>query len=488
MSKTASLVDLVIAGASVYINGSFTKSDIAVDEGKIVALGKAATLPKSSRKVDASGKYVIPGLIDTHVHFRDPGFTQKEDYLTGTRAAAAGGVTLPVDMPNVEPPPNTLERFLKHRENAKKKAVVDFSHNAAGTVQGEITKIAKAGPPMGFKIFMMSDVGRSYPHMPGIGVADHGELLELFQEIRKTGIVCLVHPWDQAIWTKISNKHLASGKTDWKEYAKAVRDYDSLIFDTGISVLINLQRVTGVKLHILHMSSGRSFENIRAATERGQTITTEVNPHDVFLANSWKNIVRLGPYSIGWQIPEHQGDATWEALVNGTADVIGTDHAPHTKKEKDVGWKNMWKAPGGTPAVEWYLSMFLTEVNKGGIGFERVVQLCSENPARIFGVYPRKGAIQVGSDADLVVVDMKKERVLSADKMYTKCGWNPYAGRRVKGLPEMTFVRGRLVMQDHGNVIGKPGYGEFISPTVKPPTEEWDPSGPKAVHAPRISK
>ncbi|MGI0080444.1 MAG: amidohydrolase family protein, partial [Nitrososphaerales archaeon] len=167
-----STVDLVIRNAIVYMPYGFVRTDIAIDGGKIVGLG--SNVPKGNKTIDATGKHVIPGLIDTHSHFRDPGFTHKEDYLSGTMCAAAGGVTVAVDMPNVEPPPNTAERFLAHRENAKKKAVVDFSHNAAGTVLAEISKIAKAGPPLGFKIFMMTDVGRDYPHMPGIGVADHG--------------------------------------------------------------------------------------------------------------------------------------------------------------------------------------------------------------------------------------------------------------------------------------------------------------------------
>ncbi len=478
------MVDLRIDNGLVYVGGVFVRADIAVEDGRISAVGNSSSLPKGSRRIDATGKHVIPGLIDSHAHLRDPGFTHKEDYTTGTMAAAAGGVTLAVDMPNVEPPPNTAERFIAHRANAKKKAVTDFSHNAAGTVLGEIGKIAKAGPPMGFKIFMMSDVGRDYPHMPGIGVADHGELLELFQEIRQTGSVAIVHPWDQEIWTKISNKHLQSGKTDWKEYARAARAYDSIVFDNAISVLINLQRVTGVKLHILHMSSKRSFDNVVRARRHGQTITTEVNPHDVFLANRWERIAKLGPYSIGWEIPEQEGDATWNALLDGTADLIATDHAPHTKEEKEVGWKNMWKSPGGTTSLEWYLSLFLTEVNNGKFGLERLVQLTSENPAKIFGVYPRKGAISPGSDADLVIVDMKKERVLSGEKMYTKVGWNPYAGRRVRGLPETTLVRGTVVMQDYGEVVGKPGYGEYVAPLLTPPKGEWDPRGLTPAPAP----
>lgn len=460
-------VDLVVKSGLVYVSGQFIKADVAIDEGKVVALGGSSKVPKGSKELDATGKYVIPGLIDTHAHFRDPGMTQKEDFATGTMAAAAGGVTLAVDMPNVQPPPNTLERFLAHRENASKKAYVDFSHNPAGTVPGEITKIAKAGPPMAFKIFMISDVGRDYPHMPGIGVENHGELLKLFEEIRRTGLPVMVHPWEQDIWKMISDERVAAGKTDFREYAKAGRAYDSILYDNAISTLINLQRVTGVRLHILHMSSKRSFDNITAARAQGQSITTEVNPAAVFLANSWKTIERLGPYSLGTWIPEEEGESTWQMLVNGTADLVATDHAPHTKEEKEIGWKNMWKAAGGRPIIEWFLPLFLTEVNMGRISLERVVQLCSENPAKIFSTHPTKGALLPGSDADLVLVDMKKEKTLSGDKMYTKCAWNPFAGRKVKGHQQLTMVRGTVVMEDYGTVVGKLGFGKYVAPTLK---------------------
>ena len=455
-------VDLIVRGGRVYTPRGLVDASVAVDEGKVVALGVESALPQGDKILEATGKLVLPGLIDTHAHFRDPGFTHKEDYTTGTQAAAAGGVTLAVDMPNVQPPPNTLERFRAHNENAQKKAVVDFGHNAAGTVQEEIPKLAQAGT-FGFKIFQMTDVGRDYPHMPGIGIDDDGVLLDLFREIAKTGRVAILHPWNQPIWERVTKMYWSQGKTDFRAYAKAVREYDSIIFTSAIGTLCQLQRVTGVKLHILHMSAQRSFDIVQQAKAEGGTVTTEVNPHDVFLANKWENIERLGPYSIGWQVPEHEGEATWRALVDGRADLIGTDHAPHTKAEKEVGWKEMWKAPGGTPAIEWYLKLFLTQVNNGRLSIERLVQLSSENPAKIFGVYPRKGAIQPGSDADLVIVDMKKAETLSDTKMYTRCGWNPYAGQQIRGAPVTTLVRGTVVMQD-GEVIGKPGYGQFVHP------------------------
>jgi dihydroorotase-like cyclic amidohydrolase len=204
---------------------------------------------------------------------------------------------------------------------------------------------------------------------------------------------------------------------------------------------------------------------ISQAKARGRPVTYEINPHDVFLYNKWENLERLGPYALGWWVPESDGEETWKALCDGRADVIATDHAPHTREEKEEGWKNMWKAPGGTPSLEWYLSLFLTEVNKNRISLERLIQLTSENPAKIFNVYPQKGAILVGSDADLVIVDMKKEGELNEEKVHTKCGWNPYSGMKIKGVPEQTIVRGNVVMEN-GEIIGKPGYGKYIPSTI----------------------
>lgn len=456
-------VDLVIKSGTICTSRGLFNAGLAIKDGKIHSIASDANLPEADEVIKAAGKIILPGVIDVHVHLRDPGYTHKEDFTTGTKAAAAGGITFVGDMPNVKPTLNTFDRFIKHKENAEGKAVVDYSHNPSGTVLGEISKIAEERP-LSFKIFQMSDIGREYPHMPGIGVDDDGQLLQLFQEIAKTGIPVQVHPWNQSIWDAVTKECWEQGKFDAQSYGRAVREHDSIIFDSAISTLLFLQEASGVKLHILHVSSKRGIDMISEAKARGRPVTYEVNPHDVFLYNKWENIERLGPYALGWWVPESDGRETWEALVDGRADIIATDHAPHTKEEKEVGWKEMWKAPGGTPALEWYLSLFLTEVNKGRMSLERLVQLTSESPAKIFQVYPQKGAIQVGSDADLVLVDMKKKGVLSDDEMYTKCGWNPYAGMRVQGAPVQTIVRGVVVMED-GEVIEKPGHGKYIQST-----------------------
>ncbi len=405
---------------------------------------------------------MIPGLIDTHTHHRDPGFTHKEDLTTATQAAAAGGVTLSIGMPNVNPPTTNVDRFKNVIEISKKKALVDFNHNPSGTVPEEIPGLAKAGC-LAFKIFMVKDTGRDYPHMPGIGLHHHGDLFRSFEAVAKTGLPLMIHPHDQDLMDMIEQRYWQRGDRSPQAYAKAYREFDGIIWDTAIATILRFQKATGVKLHILHMSTPGALEMVRRAKGEGRSVTCEVNPWALFLGNSWENIEKLGPYCLGFWVPEEHAEALWEGIRDGTIDVVGTDHAPHTKEEKEIGWKDMWNSPGGEPQIQDYLRLFLTEVNQGRLTLDRLVRLTSYRPAHVFGLYPRKGVIQIGSDADLVIVDMKKEETIQNETTLTKVGWTPYHGRKVKGAPVTTIVRGKVVMEN-GNVVGKPGDGQFIPP------------------------
>jgi dihydroorotase len=192
-------------------------------------------------------------------------------------------------------------------------------------------------------------------------------------------------------------------------------------------------------------------------------VTAELNPVAVFLCNEWENVERLGPYALStWTGPDAT-EPLWEAILDGTIDVIGTDHAPHTREEKEIGWTDMWKAAGGVPQIQHALSLFLTEVNRGRLSMERLAELMATTPARVFGLYPRKGAIIPGADADLAVVDLNRRAVISNDDVLSKCGWTPFDGREVHGLPVHTLVRGQFVMRD-GTVVGRPGAGRQAMP------------------------
>jgi dihydroorotase len=454
-------VDLIVRGGEVWSPGGFVQADIAVNQGKVVALGRPPFFPEADRVIDAAGKVIIPGLVDTHTHHRDPGFTHKEDLTTATQAAAAGGVTLSVGMPNVNPPTTSVELYRDLIEMSKKKALVDFNHNPSGTVPDQIPRLAEAGC-LAFKIFMVKDTGRDYPHMPGIGLHNHGDLFRCFEEVANTGLPLMVHPHDQDLMDEIEQRYWKRGDRSPQAYAKAYRDFDGIIWDTAIATLIRFQKAAGTRLHILHMTTPGGLEMAKRAKEEGRAVTVEVNPWALFLG-SWANVEKLGPYCLGFWVPEAHVEALWRGIEDGTVDVIGTDHAPHTKEEKDIGWKDMWKSPGGEPQIQDYLKLFLTAVNEGKLTLDKVVRITSYNPARIFGVYPRKGLIQPGSDADIVIVDMKRVETISNETTYTRVGWTPYHGRQVKGVPVATLVRGKIVMEN-GKVVGKPGDGEFITP------------------------
>ena len=464
--STAS-VDLLVRSRRILTTDGWLDGAIAVSGEQVAALHPASSeLPDARRILDLDDKIVIPGLVDTHIHLRDPGFTHKEDFESGTRAAAAGGVTTVHDMPNVEPPTNTVERLKAHLENAARKSLVDFGHNAAGTIPENIVGLAEAGATA-FKVFMMADIGRDYPHMPGIAVDDHATLLRICEEVAKTGRPLFIHPHDQSLYDLYVHRAWERWGRDYRSYARAWRDGDGVVLDSGIATMLRLQKATGVRLHILHMSTIDGFSMVRAAKAEGRDVTAEANPFSLFLTNTWEAVERLGPFCLGIWIPDHHAAATWKEVVDGTVDVVGTDHAPHTKEEKEVGWTDMYKAPGGMPMVQNYLSLFLTEVNAGRISLERVVDLCATRPAQLVGLYPKKGAIAPGSDADFVVLDMDRRETITAARSYYKCGWTPLEGREVHGLPVMTILRGRIIMED-GEVTAEPGSGRHQLPLTTP--------------------
>jgi dihydroorotase (multifunctional complex type) len=459
--------DLTIRSRRIHTPDGWRDGLIVVVGGRIAEIrsdGEGGTEVQADRHVDATDRVVIPGLIDTHAHMRDPGFTDKEDWTTGSQAAAAGGVTTALDMPNVLPPTTDAAKLTAHLANAKAKSVVDFGHNAAATVPENIAALADAGATA-FKIFMMSDVGRSYPHMPGIAVDDHATLFRVCEEVAKTGRPLFVHPWDQSLYQLFVERAWATTGRDFRSYARAGRSAEGIVLDSGIATMILLQRATGVRLHILHVMTAGGVDQIRAAKAAGQAVTGEINPASLYVTNTWESVERLGPYALGMWVPDAHAEAIRQATIDGTIDVVGTDHAPHTREEKEIGWTDMFASPGGSPMLQHYLSLLLDDVNKGRLELDRVVELCSTAPARLVNLYPRKGAIAPGSDADLVIVDMEREMVIRAAESYHKCGWSNLEGRTVTGVPVMTILRGRVIAED-GVVLVEPGTGEPVTAPV----------------------
>lgn len=458
---------VLLRGGSVVTPGGILDADVLIQGEKIAALSTSESTTSAEEVVDVSGLTILPGGVDTHSHLREPGYGEKEDITAGTRAAAAGGYTTVVGMPNVQPPTTTVADYKAALELYASKAIVDFNHNPTATNLREVQGLADAGA-LGFKVFMITDRGTDYPHMPGLGTHDHGRLLEIAEAVAKTGLPLMVHPHDQALADLINQRFWDRGQVDFRGWARArVLPYDGLIWNSATALMLQIQRATGVHLHVLHINNRGAIDLIREAKRRGQRVTAEMNPQAVTLYNDWRRIEQLGPYACGYWVGDDATDHLWSALIDGTIDVLGTDHAPHTKAEKEIGWTDGWQSPSGVPALQETLSLFLTEVNAGRITIERFVELFSSGPAKIFGLYPRKGAIQVRSYADLAAVDLSMKDTIRTQDMHTKCGWTSYDGRVVQGVPIHTLVRGRFVMRDR-KVIGRAGDGKLATHTAKP--------------------
>lgn len=457
--------DLVVKSAEIVTPAGRVDGQILVTGERIAGIVAADVPVTAKRTIDAGASPVIPGLIDTHCHFRDPGYTHKEDYYHGTVAAAAGGVTTVFDMPNVDPPTTTADRLKAHLENAQSKAVVDFGHNASGVVPENIADLADAGATA-FKVWMMQDIGRDYPHPPGTSVTNRAVLYRIFEAVAETGLPLYIHPHDHDLYDLFVQRARAEWGTDFRSYARALRGGGGVVLNTAIATILQFQQSVGTRLHVLHLSTREGVRMVREAKAAGRTVTSEANPFAMFVTNDWANIEKKGPYSLGFWVPEDDNPAMWQAIVDGTIDVIGSDHGPHTREEKEVGWTDMYTAPGGSPFIEQYLRLMLTEVNKGRLTLERVVELCCSAPARLTGYDGIKGAITVGADADLVVLDMDHEEILHADASHYRCGWMPSEDFTAKGRPVTTILRGRVIMQD-GNVTAEKGSGRLLTPATR---------------------
>lgn len=458
---TATNVDLAITGGTLVGAEGRVVADVGVRDGRIAAIVAPGTALPAREVIDATGRHLLPGLIDVHSHHREPGFTHKEDIVTATSACAAGGVTTSFAMPNVQPPPNTAERLEQMLALYAERAIVDYNVNAAGTVLDEIPQLATMGIAA-FKVFMVVDTGRDYPHMPGIGVHDHGELLRIFERVGETGLPLMVHPHDQALMTAIEERFWERGERDFRAYARAYAAHDGIIWDAAAALLLRLQRATGTRLHMLHTQTQGVIAQLRAAKAAGQAVTAEMNPWAVFLGNDWANIERLGSYALSYWIPEENTEPLWEALNDRTIDLVSTDHAPHLREEKEPGWTDGWKAHTGTPSTQFYLRLLLDASVDGRISLERIVDATATTPARVFGLED-KGRLAIGADADIAIVDLESEAEITDDEVLSKCGWTPYAGRRTRGIVTTTISRGDVVFRD-GEVVGRPGRGRHARP------------------------
>jgi dihydropyrimidinase/allantoinase len=414
--------------------------------------------------IDAEGKYVLSGLIDAHSHLHEPDVS-KTDFINGTSAAAAGGWTTLLEMPISIPAVWNREILEARAEIGKSKSLVDFGLYGGGGIENvdKIDEMAKAGA-IGFKTFMNEPLESRAEEFVGLWTATTGQQFQVMREIAKTGLPNAIHAEDQDLIEVLTNELQEAGRLDPMAYIESRPNVTEAL---AISRVRLLSKATGVHAHLCHMHSSEGIEIVRDAKANAETVTAETCPH--YLVLTADDMQRYGgPYGTYVKCAPPVGskedlDNLWKALDDGTIDCIATDHSPFPREQKET---DIWNAAGGIPAFQTALPLLLTEVNNGRIDLKKLVKVTSENVAKIFGIFPRKGTIQVGSDADFVIVDMKKEEKIEEKKLYTRGAQAvPYLNWTVKGMPTHTIVRGIVVMEN-GKVIGKPGHGTFIRPKL----------------------
>jgi len=451
-------VDVRIRNGRVFLSGGLVDADLLVAGEKVAGVVTRDDQRRGATEIDATGKIVLPGMIDPHAHTRVPGYEYKEDFTTCSQAAAAGGITTIVDMPNVEPPTITVRQFEEKKATATGSCIVDWGHFVSPTKIDEIPALAEAGAT-GFKIFQVKG---GYPHDPRLAMDEPERIYAAFSAIAETGLPCLMHPFNQGLMDYISERAVAGGKPRDFVTFSSIYTMD-VVWRSAVAQVLELQRETGVRLHLLHTHAPGSLRLIRRAKADGQRgLTCAVDLKYFQLTD--RDLQEQGPRAVpgGFITNDRQRmEAIWKAINDGTIDSIDSDHAPHTLEDLERFKQDPWTGPFGSPQYDNMLSVLLTEVHRGKMPLATLVRVFSENPARLLGLYPRKGALLPGSDADLVIVDYDRETVPSDETVYTKVKWTPYRGWQLQGTPTLTMLRGTVIMRD-GKVTGTPGYGRYI--------------------------
>lgn len=439
--------ELVVRGGVVVSPTSTARLDIGIIGGRVAALG--AHLDDGETEIDARGLVVLPGLVDVHVHLREPGMTEKEGFLFGTRAAAAGGVTTVVDMPNTLPPVATADIFAAKLDIVGSKSYVDFGlYGMLGQDNlAEIAPMAELGA-LGLKLFMGQTTGDN-------PCPDDAAIYQGLAAAERAGLVVGVHAENDKVLRLLAAQLRESGRTDPIAHLES---RPAFVEEEAVARILSLARATGTRLHIHHLSTNAGLDLVNAAKLRGQDVTCEVLIAHLLLDEraygQYGNLIKLNP-------PIRSADevtALWRGLARGQIDVLATDHAPHTVEEQQR--TDVWEALGGFVGLETMLPLMLTQVARGRLSLEQLVGLAAWRPASIWRIAERKGHLGVGADADFNLIDLDATGIIDARHLHSRHPISPYDGWATTGAVRATYLRGVLIAKD-GQVATDPG-GEFV--------------------------
>lgn len=420
--------DLIVEGGTVVSPRGSATADIGVSEGRIAAVGALAAAD-SAERLDARGLHVLPGVIDSQVHFREPGAEHKEDLESGTRAAALGGVTCVFEMPNTDPATTTAEALADKCARAEGRAWTDFAFfvGAAADNVAELPELERLPGCCGVKIFMGSSTGT-------LLVPDDALLERVLRSGRRR---VAVHAEDEP--RLIERRPIAeaadsaAAHPEWRDVETARRATERLM---------RLAFSSGRQVHLLHVTTADEIDLLAA---KPGWVSVECTPQHLTLAapDCYERLGACAQMNPPIRDAEHRA-GLWRGLASGLVDVVASDHAPHTRAEKERPYP---ESPSGMPGTQTLLPIMLDHVAAGRLSVERLADLVSEAPARLYGA-AGKGRIAAGCDADLTLVDLKEKRAIEESWLASRCGWSPFAGTGVTGWPRATVVRGRIVMRD----------------------------------------
>jgi dihydroorotase len=442
------IVDLLLNNTKAYINKEIADCSLAINNHKFFKIGKEANMPKAQTKIDLENLLVLPGLIDAHVHLRGQGKAYKEDFYSGTAAAAAGGITTVLDMPHSDPITMSAETLRNRMQNAEKEILVnvgffsEFPRNVA-----EIAKIVEEGA-VAFKLYMTEQVG-------GLNIDDDYALLEAFKIANQLKVLVAVHAEDKTMLSKAEDEFKRANRNDIEAFLKAHSENAEV---KAIKRMLSIAKQTNVHIHFCHVSTENGLKAIIDGKKSEMPITCEATPHHLLL--SVDDLKQIGTLAL--TMPpvreKHHSVALWNGIKKGWIDILASDHAPHALEEKKA--KVVWDVKVGIPNLETTLPLLLTEVKRRRLSIGDVVRLMAEKPAEIFKLKGR-GCIREGNNADLTVVDLNRKYKIDASKFHSKAKYSPFNGWKVKGKPVKTFVNGQLIM-DNGDIIAKAGSGNII--------------------------
>ncbi len=449
-------MDTVVKNGTIVTHEGTYKADIGIEDGRIARI--AESIPTGNKVIDASKMLIFPGIIDAHTHMETPvkETISSDDFYTGTKAASAGGVTTIIDFTIQNKGESLKESIERRRKEADEKVYIDYSLHCNITDFGidftrELHSVIESGV-MSFKVFMAykSD---------GIMVSNEN-LRILLAETQKYGGIVQVHAENGFLLDYFIEKFKREGKTSPIFHPRSRPPY---VEEEAVVRALNLVRETNGRLYLVHLSTKKAVEAVRWAKKSGIKVFAETCPQYLILDEKMYE-KDDGRYYIASPPLRNQNDieCLWEGIQDETIDVIATDHCPFIREQKDKGENIFFRTPNGLPGVETLLSIVYSEgVVKRGLKPSQIVKLLCYNPAKIFGLYPKKGILKEGSDADLVLFNPRKETEIKADKLHSNTDFSPYEGIKIKGVPELTISRGEVIYE-RGEFFGEKGRGKFL--------------------------